>query len=246
MNRAQPKSDKRHENLFFVVMAVAMTLVVFIGFARSFFFSFLWDEHDPNASTEPVFYVHGTIFATWMAFAVAQPILVRIRRIKWHRQVGRVGAALAMLIVLVGVYVLLLAAARSASSTPPPLPFDLFGVLVSGLMMFGILVGLAIAFRRDSQFHKRFMYLATINLLQAAIVRIPLGVIYNAGPATTFLLAYAFIVPLVVWDVCVSHRIHPATLWGGSGIVASLPLRMWLSSTEQWLAVAQVAVQLVK
>lgn len=50
---------------------------------------------------------------------------------------------------------------------------------------------------------------------------------------TTYLVAYAFIVPLFIWDITSLGRIHRATLCGGLGIVLSLPIRMWLSDT--WL-----------
>lgn len=73
--------------------------------------------------------------------------------------------------------------------------------------MFGVLVGLAVAFRRDGPSHKRLMYLATINLLQAVIVRIPAAVLYDPEQMTTFLLAYTFIAPLVVWDIATLRRI---------------------------------------
>jgi hypothetical protein len=82
-------------------------------------------------------------------------------------------------------------------------------------------------------------------LLQAAIVRIPFAFLYDAGPVTTFLLAYSFILPLVVWDIGVFRRIHPATLWGGLAIVVSLPVRLWISGTAVWLTTAKWAVDLV-
>jgi hypothetical protein len=90
------------------------------------------------------------------------------------------------------------------------------------------------------------MYLATINLLQAAVVRIPLTFLYDAGLVTTFSLAYAFILPLVVWDLVTLRRIHVATLWGGGGIILSLPLRLWASSTTAWLSVATWTMHLVQ
>jgi FtsH-binding integral membrane protein len=239
------KVDRRREHLFFIGMALAMTLVVFIGFARSFFMSFLWTEHDPHASSEPVYYIHGAFAAAWMAISVIQPLLIARRRVKWHRQVGWLGAAVAGLVVLASIVVLLASAARPADSALPPTPLDVLGVLLSGIGMFGVLVGLAIAFRRDGPSHKRLMFLATINLLQAAIVRIPLAFLYDAGPLTTFLLAYTFIVPLVVWDIGVLRRMHPATRWGGLGLIASLPVRLWLSRTAVWLTAAKWAVDLV-
>lgn len=242
---SQAKIARRREHQFFIGMALAMTLVVFIGFARSFFLAFLWTEHDPHASSEPVYYIHGALAAAWMAISVIQPLLIASRRVKWHRQVGWVGAAVAGSVVLASIVVLLVSAARPADSALPPTPLDVLGVLLSGIGMFGVLVGLAIAFRRDGPSHKRLMYLATMNLLQAAIVRIPLAFLYDAGLVTTLLLAYTFIVPLFVWDIGVLRRIHPATLWGGLGLIVSLPLRLWLSGTAVWLTAAKWAVDLV-
>ena len=89
------------------------------------------------------------------------------------------------------------------------------------------------------------MYLATINLLQAAIVRIPVAFLYDAGPVTTFLLAYTFIAPLVIWDIGALRRIHPATLWAGLAMVVSLPVRLWISGTAVWLTAAKWVVDLV-
>jgi hypothetical protein len=87
--------NRRRESLFFVAMAVAMARIVVVGFARSFFLSFLWREHDPHASSEAVYYVQGSLAASWMAFAVAQPVLISNRRVQWHRKVGWVGAGFA-------------------------------------------------------------------------------------------------------------------------------------------------------
>ncbi len=82
-------------------------------------------------------------------------------------------------------------------------------------------------------------------MLQPAIVRIPLDFIIEAGPLTSFVLADLFVMPLVVWDVGVLRRIHPATLWGGLAVVASLPSRVWISGTQPWLVLAEWAVDLV-
>ncbi len=235
----------RHEHRFFMAMAVAMMIVVFIGFARSFFLSFLWGEPDPNASSDPVFYIHGAVFAAWMVLFMVQPTLIAAHRVKWHRRLGWAGAVLAPVVVVTGILVCLVAAVRPDTPTLPTLPLDFMGVLVLGVAMFGVLVGLALAYRRDGPTHKRLMLLATVNLLQAAVVRIPLEFTHFEGPVRTFLLAYTFILPLVFWDVRTLGRIHPATLWGGGAIVVSLPLRLWISGTQMWLSIARAAVGLV-
>jgi hypothetical protein len=233
---------RRREHLFFIGMAAAMTVVVLVGFARSFFFAFLWPEHAPDASTEPIYYVHGAFAAAWMAFAIVQPVLIRNRRVQWHRRAGWIGAVIAGAAVLTGTYVAVLSAARRPGDPLPATPLDFLGVIVSGIVMFGVFVGLAVFYRRNGPVHKRLIYLATINLLQAAVVRIPLSFLHFAGPWRTYPVAYAFVLPLFIWDFSVLRRIHPATLWGGLGIIVSLPVRLWLSGTAAWLAVAEWAV----
>jgi hypothetical protein len=245
MNRTRSVEIRRRESLFFVAMAIAMTLVVFTGFARSFFLSFLWSGPDPNASPDAVYYVHGSLAAAWMVLAVTQPLLITTRRVHWHRRTGWIGAGLAAAVVMATVLALLLSAARPPDAAIPPTPLDFLGVLLSNIAMFGLFVGLAIMVRRDGPSHKRFMFLATLNLLQAAVVRLPVAFLYSAGPVTTFLVSYAFVAPLVIWDLAVLRRIHPVTLWGGLGIFVSLPTRLWVSHTEAWLMIARGAVRFV-
>ncbi len=88
------------------------------------------------------------------------------------------------------------------------------------------------------------MLLATINLLQAAVARIPLDLPGDFGPAKTFLYANAFLLPLVVWDLATSRRLYPATLWGGLAVILSLPIRFWFSGTALWLTTAELATDL--
>jgi hypothetical protein len=238
-------SDRGREHLFFISMAVAMALIVLTGFARSFFFAFMWSQHDPDSSSEPVYYVHGTLAAAWMAFAIVQPLLIRSRKVQWHRKLGWFGAVLSGAAMLTGVYVAVLSAARAPGSPLEATPLDFLGVITSGIVIFGVFVGLAVAYRRDGPAHKRLMYLATINLIQAAVVRLPWSFVHSAGPWITYPVAYVFILPLFIWDLSTRGRLHAATLWGGLGIIVSLPIRIWLSQTSAWLAVARWVVHLV-
>jgi hypothetical protein len=113
------------------------------------------------------------------------------------------------------------------------------------MVLFGLFVGLAVAWRRDVQSHKRLMILATVNMLEAAIVRIPLSFIASGAPLMSFWLSDVFIAFLVAWDAWSLRRVHPVTLWAGSLTVVSQPLRLWISTTEPWLAFAGWAVGLL-
>ena len=104
------------------------------------------------------------------------------------------------------------------------------------------LVESPLAKRRDAQSHKRWMLLATINLVTAASARWPL--IGAFGPPAYFGLTDVFIVALAVWDIRTRGRLHPATLWGGLSTIISQPLRLIVSGTPAWLEFARFATGL--
>jgi hypothetical protein len=106
-------------------------------------------------------------------------------------------------------------------------------------------VTLAIVGRRDPQAHKRWMVLATVNLLGAAFARWP-GVASLGSPFVYFGLADLFIVALAIWDFRSRGRLHGATLWGGLAIILSQPLRLALSETDAWLGFAGWATGLLQ
>ena len=106
------------------------------------------------------------------------------------------------------------------------------------MLVFAILVGSAFYFRRRVDTHKRFMLLATIALLPAAVARLPIGFIETGGPLAFFGVADLFIVPCLIFDFVTRGRPHRATVLGGALIVISHPLRLVIGNTHAWLAFA--------
>lgn len=239
-----PSRDRLSERWFFSAMAVAMTAAVFVGFAPSFFLRPWFPEAAAAAPAEPVFYVHGVLFAAWMLLLVSQTALVAGRRVPVHRRLGSVGVGLAALMVVTGVGGALVAAARPGGFIGVPVPpLQFLAVPFTDMVLFAVLVGLAAHWRRQAQTHKRLMLLATVNLLGAAFARVPLGVDLLLA---VFVLPDLFLLALVVWDVTTLRRLHPATLWGGAAIIVSQPLRLMVSETSAWLAFAEAAAGLVR
>jgi hypothetical protein len=105
------------------------------------------------------------------------------------------------------------------------------------MVVFAILVGTALYFRRRLEAHKRLMTLSMITLLPAPIARMSF-LPFPPGPPTFFALADLFIVALLIYDLSVRKRIHPATIWGGLLVVASQPLRLMIAGTPAWTAFA--------
>ena len=117
----------------------------------------------------------------------------------------------------------------------PPLSF--LAIPLFDMLVFAILVGAGIYYRRRAETHKRLMTLGMIALTSAPIARLHFPM-FPPGPPTFFGLTDVFILVMLVYDLIIRRRPHPATIWGGLLIVASQPLRLMISGTSAWLAFA--------
>jgi hypothetical protein len=182
---------------------------------------------------------HGVLFTGWVVLFVIQTALVASHRVAVHRRLGIAGGVLAAMMVVVGTMTAIKAAARG--SAPPGA--DALGFLIiplGDMVLFAIFTAAALALRRNKEAHKRLMLLAYIAILVAAVARLP-GVI-PLGPPVFFGLTFIFLVLAAVYDLWSRRRIHAVYLWGGALLVASVPLRLMLSGTQAWRAVAQFLV----
>ena len=230
------------ERVFYLGITLAMALTAYVGFARSFFLRPLFPTWP--SPEEPIFYVHGVVFSAWCVLLVVQASLVTAGRTDLHRRLGLAGALLAVFMVALGVHAALVAARRPSGFVGIPVPpLSFLAVPFFDMLLFGSFVALAVAKRRDTQAHKRWMLLASMNLMTAAIARWP-GVISVGSPLLSFPLTDLFLVALAVWDLKSRGRLHPATLWGGAALVVSQPFRLALSGTPAWLAFARWAAGL--
>ncbi|HEX2220400.1 MAG TPA: hypothetical protein VHG35_16465 [Gemmatimonadales bacterium] len=226
-------ASRRREHVFYLGMALAVILVVFAGFARTYYLR-PWFTAD---ALRPLLHLHGVVFTAWVVLLLGQVTLVAGGRVGVHRRLGVAGMALASVLVLVGATTAIIRAKEGFAPPggPPPLVFLI--IPFADMVVFAALVGAGFAFRRRGDTHKRLMVLATISLLAAPIARLPFGVM-EAGPPAFFGLTDLFLVPMLVFDLVTRGRIHPATGWGALAIVASQPLRLILGGTSAWLAFA--------
>lgn len=100
--RARPASDRG----FFLIMAIAITLTVVIGFSVSFarpqtaFASAPWHVH-----------VHAVVFSLWIALYLVQNVLVTRGSFGLHRALGVFGAGWVLVMVVVGIHTTVMALA---------------------------------------------------------------------------------------------------------------------------------------
>jgi hypothetical protein len=152
--------------------------------------------------------------------------------------------------VIFGTVGALVAAGRPTGFFDVPVPpLQFLVVHLAVIALFGVFVTLAIVNRRRPQSHKRYMMLASIALIEAAVSRWPFAVMAAPSPVPGFstleLFVDLFLVPMVVWDLVSRGRVHPVTLWGGLVLIVAQPPRMMLAEPPAWLAFAGWAVNLI-
>lgn len=212
--------------------AIATALIVFIGFARTYYLKGVF-------GTPPLpglVHLHGIVMTLWFALFVVQVRLIAAHRTDLHRRVGVVGALLAVLVLVVGVTTAIFAAKRGFTPGPPPLVF--LAIPLGDMLVFAVLVSLGIYFRRRSDIHRRLMLLSCVGILGAAMARIPLEFIATGGPLVFFGLTDLCVLICVVFDTVKNRRLHPVFGWGILFIVASQPLRLMLTGTAVWMQFA--------
>ena len=238
---ASPNIHRRiSDRPLYLLAAIVVPLIVLAGFARTYYLKGLF-------STPPLpsrfVHFHGIVMTAWVALFIVQVSLVAKRRTKTHQRLGVLGAVLAALVVVVGVLTALYAAARGDTPGPPALQFLV--VPLGDMLVFGVLIGAALYYRRRLDVHKRLMLLAAVNMLAPAIARIPLSFIANGGALAFFGLTDLCLLAFIAFDTIRHRRLHPAFLWGAVFIIAMQPLRILLAGTDAWLAFAAALVRLV-
>jgi hypothetical protein len=219
------------ERTFFTGLSLAMVAAVFAGFSRSYYLKGLYGSPE----LRPLFHVHGLVFTLWMLFLIVQTALVASRRTPIHRRLGVAGGALAALMTGLAMAMTIDLARRSAAaSNDMGLAFTIIPFFT--VVVFPVLVGAALYYRRQPAIHKRLMLIATLELATAGVARIP-----GAGTLPLFfVLVDAGLVAMLAYDLMSQRRPHPATVWAGLFLIATQVVRTYAGGTAMWMAFARV------
>jgi hypothetical protein len=229
---ATPIVRRNIERRLYTVAALVALLVVFAGFARTYYLKLAFGTPPLTGLQQ----LHGLVMSSWFVLFLVQVRLVASGRTDLHRRLGVLGAIIAAAMLVVGTTTAIVGARLGHSPGPPPLNFLI--VPFADMTVFALLVGAGLWFRRRSDVHKRLMLLSCVGILTAAIARIPVEPFHGAGIPAFFLTTIAIVIACVAYDTVRNRRLHPAFGWGALLIIVSWPLRLALSGTTAWLAFA--------
>lgn len=218
---------------FYAWAAAVAALIAFAGFARTYYLKGWFGS--PDLTT--ILHAHGVVMTLWVVLFITQVGLVAAGRTDIHRRLGLAGAALAVLLLVLGTLTAIDAARHGKPPGPPPLVF--LAITLSVLVVFAIFVAAALYFRKRSDYHKRLMVLATLTVIQPAVARVAIEATGIFHPLLFFGLTILMLIVFIAWDTARNRRLHPAFGWGMLFFLLSLPARFFVAGSEAWLGIAK-------
>jgi len=215
---------------FYQIASAFMLGVVFLGFAKSYFFRSAFE----NFPVAPIVLVHAGVMTAWFVLFFAQTSLVAARRVRVHRWLGLSSLVLAMAMIATIIPTTYGFPARRFAVEVAGYSFESdlehITMVVHGntamLLLFTGLYSAGLWFRRQTAVHKRLMLLAAVAVVTPAASRL-LTVVGEPGVTSEPLgIAMAFGMPLalVAHDYVVDRRIHLATVIGVGATISLLGL----------------------
>ena len=218
---------------FFGSMSALLIASVFLGFAPTYYM------RPASATPIPAYlHVHGAAMTMWFLLLLAQSVLIATGRRAIHRKTGVAGVVVAAVIVVLNPVVVVRSIANGLADGSP---IQLVSLITIGdlllMIVFAVLAGLAVHWRRYPETHSRLLLLASIAVASPALGRLALNTLGTPIPGVLGQIVFALLV--VGHDLTMSRRVHPASAWGAGAIIATLLFSIAISNVDA----AQTAVR---
>ena len=216
---------------FYLCMSLVLAALVISGFSRTVNAS-LFHANPPRPL---LLWIHGAAFSTWIAFFIAQSALVRARKVSVHRLLGWFGAGLAVVMVVLG-FTIAVVMTRFDTVVLHQKGVDAFLSIPFGdMIIFGSCMAMAIYWRKKPEYHRRLVFIASCQLMDAAIGRFDFMFDHNLFfPALDCLIVLG-----MVRDSVVDGRVHKVYLYAlpAMVVVQSFAIYTWRVNPGWWAGI---------
>jgi ABC-type Na+ efflux pump permease subunit len=212
-----------------------MAITILIGFWPTYFGPLI----SGSLAKQPIIHFHGGVFMGWIALFTTQAVLASTGRIALHRKVGKVGIAYGVLIVVVGLATTFNQLANGIAAGEAEAAQSGLIAPFTDMIVFPIFFGMAVAYRRKPEIHKRWMLLATVMLLVAAVLRMGLG-----GRHIFLIVWLAPVLVAMAYDYASRKIVHPVYVIG-LVVLTLVSLRDLARETDVWMGIARGLSKLV-
>jgi hypothetical protein len=247
----------KSKSAFFAWSAAVFVGLMLLGFWSTYFRPLLLHRFSDTALT----HIHGALFLSWPVLFLVQAVLAYRRRYRLHRALGLCGAVLAFAMVLSGVGVMSQSLHNWARQGMEEGGRATTVITFAGLFLFALFVGAALSNLRRPDCHKRFMYLATVAIMQGATGRIALMVATGGNPdmlrlglmpppapllplAPHLLFVLIALGALGLADYRSLGRIHGVTWAGGAFMALILATRHLWAGTAAWSGITSLLLMI--
>lgn len=221
---------------YFLAASVMALIFVLIGFLKTF----IIPKINGTFEGPPVIYFHGGLLFSWSVFFVSQAVMIRRKKLKYHRLFG-----FASVILVVGVAISTMAAGVYVMRRD--LAAGLGEVAISSLVgtfttpiIFMAFVAAGIYYRRKPEIHKRLMLLAMIAIMWPAFFRFRHYFTDIPNPELVFavLLPNCMTLLAMLWEKLTTGNISRVYLYFGTALFAESLTETYLFDSPGWRVVA--------
>ncbi len=225
-----PKGRRAPRKLhgYFIAFTLIFATIVLTAFSRTFFIPVA-----RGTFSKPLMvHIHGGFFFTWTALLVSQTLLAATKRLRAHRKVGSIAGWLVLPMLALGTIVAARDTVHDFRAGGGEADLSFFYGELADLAMFGLLAGGAMLLRSKPDYHKRWVILASLGLVGAAVGRIPE---ISAFGQYIFLGAIA---SMFVYDLASRRSLHQATVIGAAVLLLLGLSEERIGNTKLWLNTA--------
>jgi hypothetical protein len=216
---------------FYLCMSLVLAALVVTGFGRTVSAN-LFHANPPRPF---LLWIHGVAFSTWVVFFIAQSALVRSGKVSVHRLLGWFGAGLAVVMVVLGCTIAVIMT-RFDTFVLHQKDVDAFlSIPFADMIIFGSCIGMAIYWRKKPEYHRRLVFIASCQLMDAAIGRFDFMFNHNLFfPAVDCLIALG-----MVRDWVVDGRVHKVYLCALPAMIVlqSFAVYTWRINPGWWAGI---------
>jgi hypothetical protein len=239
--RAQEPASPVRARLFYSGAAALLLVLMILGFQQFYLHGKAYPGRELAPPIRSLVILHGTGMTAWVSLFLIQPLLIVAGNRRVHRMLGRIGAVLAVLIVISGFRL----GVEATRISPAELsiwglsPKQFLAVPIVSILLFAGLVTFGVWNRHRPQVHRPIMLLASLSVMSAAVSRIDAlsdfyrGTMWESvfGPFFVTLLVGAVLLAVKWW---LTGTLNRWFAWGYAWLVAANALIMQLATTSAW------------
>jgi heme exporter protein D len=170
---------------------IALLALAFAGFWKSYFSKFFNGTNNYNF----YFHFHAAMMILWIIILIAQPVLIRKKKLEVHRIIGKFTYVL-MPVMLISVLLIMNSGMKAVAANELAFANVLFPV--RDFFLLSIFFTIGVIYRHNIQVHARAMIITGIVFIEPALFRFLGGLFGRSGSFVGILLILSLLVTLII------------------------------------------------